>query len=1214
MAWCIKSVNRSASSAFSPEGVYMAAGTMAGAVDLQFSSTANLDIFELDFVSDDRQLILAGSAPSSERFNRISWSKASGNSEEYSLGLIAGGLVDGNIGLWNPKPLISPHKKVLIQVRGLEFNSLSPNLLASGADEGDICIWDVSKPSEPSHLLALKMQGWRSLNLPWYSGFISVSIPESILTGNRITASSASVVLFQRHCTSNFSATGSATQGEISYLSWNSKVQMILASTSYNGTTVVWDLKKQKPVISFSDSVRRRCSVLQWNPDVATQLIVASDEDSSPSLRLWDMRNIMSPVKEFVGHTKGVIAMSWCPIDSSYLLTCAKDNRTICWDTLSGEIVAELPAGTNWNFDVHWYSKVPGVISASSFDGKIGIYNVEGCGRYGLGESQFGSASFRAPKWYNCKAGVTFGFGGKLVSFHSTESRAGSSEVYVHNIAAEHGLASRSSEFEAALKNGDKLALKLLCERKSQESESDEERETWGFMKVMFTEDGTARSKLLSHLGFVLPAEENGINKEVSEQVNALGLDESLTDKEGSSGNKESTLFATDNGEDFFNNLPSPRADTPSSTSKNEFAVPDSVKESKQEMNDQEEASDPSFDDAVQRALVVGDYKGTVAQCISANRWADALVIAHVGSAALWERTRDQFLKTSHSPYLKVVVSAMVNNDLMSLANTRPLKSWKETLALFCTFAQSDEWTLLCDTLAARLMAANDTAAATLCYICAGNIDKAVEMWSKNLTTEHDRKPYVDRLQDLMEKTIVFALATGQKRFSASLCKLVEKYAEILASQGLLTTAMEYLNLLGTEELSTELMILRDRIALSTQADKEIEKTIAYDNTHLQSGSPYSDQSGYGVADASQRGYYPDAASLSQTQPTVPSSPYTENYQQPSAVPFGRGYNAPPTFPQARTQPSLFVPSPAVPPPMGNFPPPPVHAQPPAKFVPANPPMLKNLEQYQQPSSLGSQLYPGAANSNYQAGPPGVAAYGATSSQLGTTPRQMMPQVLAPTPTPRGFMPVSSSGVQRPGMNPMQPPSPTQPAPVQPPFTPAAPHQLCRQLILRKYLVPILFSNAPPFDLSQQKPVIATLTRLFNETSEALGGSRANPAKKREIEDNSKKLGALFAKLNSGDISKNAAEKLVQLCQALDNGDFGTALQIQVMWLKLKPFFQDQEPFITKCPLQIPLQCSTKGYTLFMLSRLIGRIALLVPLDSWNDKPFWQGENRAKSV
>ena len=68
-----------------------------------------------------------------------------------------------------------------------------------------------------------------------------------------------------------------------------------------------------------------------------------------------------------------------------------------------------------------------------------------------------------------------------------------------------------------------------------------------------------------------------------------------------------------------------------------------------------------------------------------------------------------------------------------------------------------------------------------------------------------------------MEKTIVLALATGQKRFSASLCKLVEKYAEILASQELLTTAMDYLKLLGSNELSSEPVLLRDRIALTTE-------------------------------------------------------------------------------------------------------------------------------------------------------------------------------------------------------------------------------------------------------------------------------------------------------------------------------------------------------------------------------------------------------------
>lgn len=44
-------------------------------------------------------------------------------------------------------------------------------------------------------------------------------------------------------------------------------------------------------------------------------------------------------------------------------------------------------------------------------------------------------------------------------------------------------------------------------------------------------------------------------------------------------------------------------------------------------------------------------------------------------------------------------------------------------------------------------MAAGNTLAATLCYICAGNIDKTVEIWSRNLASEHDGKSYVDRLQ-----------------------------------------------------------------------------------------------------------------------------------------------------------------------------------------------------------------------------------------------------------------------------------------------------------------------------------------------------------------------------------------------------------------------------------------------------------------------------------
>lgn len=43
------------------------------------------------------------------------------------------------------------------QVRGLEFNVIAPNLLASGADDGEICIWDLANPAEPSQFPPLKV-------------------------------------------------------------------------------------------------------------------------------------------------------------------------------------------------------------------------------------------------------------------------------------------------------------------------------------------------------------------------------------------------------------------------------------------------------------------------------------------------------------------------------------------------------------------------------------------------------------------------------------------------------------------------------------------------------------------------------------------------------------------------------------------------------------------------------------------------------------------------------------------------------------------------------------------------------------------------------------------------------------------------------------------------------------------------------------------------
>ncbi|TYK01050.1 protein transport protein SEC31-like protein B [Cucumis melo var. makuwa] len=57
-------------------------------------------------------------------------------------------------------------------------------------------------------------------------------------------------------------------------------------------------------------------------------------------------------------------------------------------------------------------------------------------------------------------------------------------------------------------------------------------------------------------------------------------------------------------------------------------------------------------------------------------------------------------------------------------------------------------WTVLCDTLASKLMVVDYTLPVALCYIGAGNIDKAVEIWSKSLSAGLEGKSYVDLLQN----------------------------------------------------------------------------------------------------------------------------------------------------------------------------------------------------------------------------------------------------------------------------------------------------------------------------------------------------------------------------------------------------------------------------------------------------------------------------------
>ncbi|XP_023369164.1 protein transport protein Sec31A isoform X11 [Otolemur garnettii] len=769
----LKEVDRTAMQAWSPaqnHPIYLATGTSAQQLDATFSTNASLEIFELDLSDPSLDMKSCATFSSSHRYHKLIWGPYKMDSKGDVSGVLIAGGENGNIILYDPSKIIAGDKEVVIAqndkhtgpVRALDVNIFQTNLVASGANESEIYIWDLNNFATPM-------------------------------------------------------TPGAKTQPpeDISCIAWNRQVQHILASASPSGRATVWDLRKNEPIIKVSDhSNRMHCSGLAWHPDVATQMVLASEDDRLPVVQMWDLRFASSPLRVLENHARGILAIAWSMADPELLLSCGKDAKILCSNPNTGEVLYELPTNTQWCFDIQWCPRNPAVLSAASFDGRVSVYSIMGGSTDGLRQKQVDklSSSFgnldpfgtgqplpplqipqqaaqhsvvlplkKPPKWVRRPVGASFSFGGKLVTFENVkvQSQQGPEQqqqqqhrVLVSQVVTEKEFLSRSDQLQQVVQSQGYIAY---CQKKIDASQIEFEKNVWSFLKVNFEDD--SRGKYLELLGY----RKEDLGKKIALALNkADGADVAL---------KDSDQVAQSDGEEIH--------------AAEEQLLGECIKEEKPESEFLPSARGTfnisisgDIDGLITQALLTGNFESAVDLCLHDNRMADAIILAIAGGQELLAQTQKKYFAKSQSKITRLI-TAVVMKNWKEIVESCDLKNWREALAAVLTYAKPDEFSALCDLLGTRLESEGDSllqSQACLCYICAGNVEKLVACWTKAQDGSHPLS-----LQDLIEKVVILRKAVQLTQASDAnavgvlLAEKMSQYASLLAAQGSIAAALAFL-------------------------------------------------------------------------------------------------------------------------------------------------------------------------------------------------------------------------------------------------------------------------------------------------------------------------------------------------------------------------------------------------------------------------------------
>ncbi|CAL4971582.1 unnamed protein product [Urochloa decumbens] len=371
--------------AFAPHHDFLAAGIVEGAAagpgDVCILSGAGESGLELGFHHQFKEVTkLRSPAP----VCRLSWSKAMWS---FRMGLLAAGLANGQVAVWNPQlpdtpdddgyfdrdfaveinvEYLSeerPQRAGLLHAHGRSGN-LAKDIAGEQSEDECASDWEVVGNSGGEMVAKFSKHAGPVRGLSF--GYRSNSLLASGGTHGRVLIWDLNDLSKDEVSTFEFTEGDSA---DISSLSWSRSD--IIASAANTGTSI-WDINV-KPSLIRKLPWTTNASTVEWSPRNENQMVVAGHYYDLPSVQLWDMRQLGRPVKKFCEDAKGVVAVSWCPLND-FLLACTGSNKIVLLDIKKGEVVYEVPVPGTCS-DIRW-SKKSEALFALSAGGRVRLYHI----------------------------------------------------------------------------------------------------------------------------------------------------------------------------------------------------------------------------------------------------------------------------------------------------------------------------------------------------------------------------------------------------------------------------------------------------------------------------------------------------------------------------------------------------------------------------------------------------------------------------------------------------------------------------------------------------------------------------------------------------------------------------------------------------------------------------------------------------------------------